>query len=149
MENSLENRIKQLVSREIYNNQSHLVEELILKPYPDWIEYIENFYDESSEAVEEYLLFETDIEEDAWQKLDVHKRLDLAREAGFDPSPQEIFEWWLISDWLADKLKEFEQPVLDMEYGTWWGRTCTGQAIKMDYVIRQIVEASGYAKYRG
>jgi len=63
--------------------------------------------------------------------------------------PQDISEWWLVSDWLADKLREFEQPLLDMEYGTWWGRTCTGQAIKMDYVIRKIVEATDYAKYGG
>ena len=53
--NTLENQIEQLVNREIYLNQSHLVEELILKPNPEWIEYIENFYDESSEAVEDYL----------------------------------------------------------------------------------------------
>jgi PleD family two-component response regulator len=39
-DNTLENRIEQLVSREIYLNQSHLVEDLILKPNPDWIEYL-------------------------------------------------------------------------------------------------------------
>jgi hypothetical protein len=142
-------RIEQLVSREIYLNQSHLVEDLILKPNPDWIEYIENYYDESSEAVDEYLTCETDIEEATWQELDVHERLDLAREVGFEPSPQDIFEWWLVSDWLAEKLQEFEQPVLTTDYGAWWGRTCTGQAIKMDYVIRKIVEATDYAKYEG
>jgi hypothetical protein len=147
--NTLENRIEQLVSREIYLNQSYLVEDLILKPNPDWIEHIDNFYDESSEAVEEYLNYETDIEEATWQDLDVHERLDLAQQEGFDPSPQEIFEWWLVSDWLADKLEEFEQPVLTTDYGTWWGRTCTGQAIKMDNVIRKIVEATDYAKYGG
>ncbi|WP_282775476.1 hypothetical protein [Phaeodactylibacter xiamenensis] len=63
--------------------------------------------------------------------------------------PQDISEWWLVSDWLDGKLREFEQPVLEMEYGTWWGRTTTGQAIKMDYVIRKIVEATDYAKYGG
>ena len=145
--NTLENRIEQLINREIYLNQSHLVEDLILKPNPDWIEHIENFYDESSEAVEEYLTCETDIEEATWLELDVHERLDLAKEEGFEPSPHDIFEWWLVSDWLAGKLREFEQPVLEMEYGIWWGRTTSGQAIKMDYVIRQIVEATDYAKY--
>lgn len=68
--------------------------------------------DESSETVEEFLTYETDIEESTWQELDVHERLDLARQEGFEPSPQEIFEWWLVSDWLADRLREFEQPVL-------------------------------------
>lgn len=147
--NTLESRIEQLVSREIYFNQSHLMDDLILKPHPDQIEHIENFYDESSEAVEDYLTCETDIEEATWQELDVHECLNLAKEEGFAPSPQEIFEWWLVSDWLADKLKEFEQPVLANDYGTWWGRTTTGQAIKMDYVIRKIVEATDYGKYGG
>lgn len=125
-DNKLENRIEQLVNREIYLNQSHLVEELILKANPDWIDHIENYYDESSEAVEEYLTYETDLEEATWRELDVHERLDLARQKGFEPSPQDIFEWWLVSDWLDDKLREFEQPVLTTEYGDWWGRTCTG-----------------------
>lgn len=91
-DNTLENRIEQLVNQEIYLNQSHLVEDLILKPNPDWIEHIENFYDESSEAVEEFLIYETGLEEVSWQELDVHERLDLARHEGFDPSPQDIFE---------------------------------------------------------
>lgn len=56
-----------------------------------------------------------------------------------DPEFQEIFEWWLISDWLAAKLKERKEPILENDFGTWWGRTCTGQAIKMDSVIIQIV----------
>ena len=54
---------------------------------------------------------------------------------------QEIFEWWAISNWLADKLKEHKEPILDNDYGTWWGRTCTGQAIKMDAVIEDIAES--------
>jgi hypothetical protein len=54
---------------------------------------------------------------------------------------QEIFEWWATSDWLADKLREHHQPILTNDYGTWWGRTCTGQAIKMDSVIEDIAES--------
>jgi len=53
---------------------------------------------------------------------------------------QEIFEWWAISNWLADKLKEHQEPILDNDYGTWWGRTCTGQAIAMDYAMEKIAE---------
>ncbi len=145
--NTFGKQIETLIEREIFANQSNLVEGLILKLNPDWIEHIENYYDENSEAVEEYLTYGTDTKEATWQELDVHERLNLAQDEGFEAHPQEIYEWWLVSDWLADKLREFEQPVLAMEYGTWWGRTCTGQAIKMDDVIRQIVESTDYAKY--
>jgi len=51
---------------------------------------------------------------------------------------QEIFNG---ANWLADKLKEHQEPILDNDYGTWWGRTCTGQAIKMDSVIEDIAES--------
>ncbi|WP_367389062.1 hypothetical protein [Lewinella sp. LCG006] len=146
MTTTIEKRIETLIHREIYLNQYALVEDLILKPNPDMIECIENFYDESSATIEEYLQYETDIPETDWQELDVHERLNLAQAEGFEAQPQEIFEWWLVSDWLASKLKEFEEPVLDCDYGTWWGRTCTGQAISMDWIIRRIVEVTEYAK---
>lgn len=45
---------------------------------------------------------------------------------------REVFEWYLVSDWLAEKLEEVGAVVLINDYGTWWGRTCTGQAISMD-----------------
>jgi hypothetical protein len=51
---------------------------------------------------------------------------------------QEIFNG---ADWLANKLREHHQPILTNDYGTWWGRTCTGQAIKMDSVIEDIAES--------
>lgn len=140
-QNTSEKRIEILIDREIYANQTHLVENLLIKGDPDWIDSIENYYDESTEAVEDYLIYNTNIEEKTWQELDVHERLDLARAEGFEPAPQEIYEWWLVSDWLADKLSQFEQPVLVTNYGTWWGRTCTGQAIKLDYVIQKIAAA--------
>lgn len=52
---------------------------------------------------------------------------------------QEIFEWWVVDSWTASKLKDQGEPILDNDYGIWWGRTTTGQAIKMDYVIACIV----------
>jgi hypothetical protein len=57
-----------------------------------------------------------------------------------DTEPQEIYEWWLVSNWLADKLREHNQPILDNDYDIWWGRTCTGQAILLDSVISDICE---------
>lgn len=52
--------------------------------------------------------------------------------------PAEIYEWWAVSDWLARQLTAIGEPVLDNAYGYWWGRTCTGQAMKMDGTLQQI-----------
>ncbi len=54
--------------------------------------------------------------------------------------PQDIFEWWLVSPWFSKKLFMEGEPVLDNSYGVWWGRTTIGQAISMDYVIRNIYD---------
>lgn len=46
---------------------------------------------------------------------------------------QEIYEWWLLSSSsVAEDLKELGEPVLDNDYGEWWGRTCTGQSVELD-----------------
>lgn len=50
---------------------------------------------------------------------------------------QEIFEWWAVTNWLMEKLKEKGQPVIDA-YPCLWGRTTTGQAILLDGVISDI-----------
>lgn len=53
---------------------------------------------------------------------------------------QEVYEWWVTSDWLVEKLKAKGQPILENAYGTWWGRCCSGQSIVLDYVIQDIYE---------
>lgn len=52
---------------------------------------------------------------------------------------QEIFEWWIVDTWVAKKLEDRGEPILNNDCGIWWGRTTTGQAIAMDYVIADIV----------
>ena len=53
---------------------------------------------------------------------------------------QEIFEWWIISELTADKFEDKGEPILRNEFGVWWGRTTTGQAIMFDSIIQEIVE---------
>jgi hypothetical protein len=59
---------------------------------------------------------------------------------------QEIFEHWIVSSWLADKLEEqgetVVKDVLGIDYI--WGRTSTGQAIWCDYVIQKIYNKLQY-----
>lgn len=55
-------------------------------------------------------------------------------------NPQEIFEWWIVTDFLYRKLKAHDEPVLEWGNNYYWGRTCTGQSIMLDYVIGRICE---------
>lgn len=56
------------------------------------------------------------------------------------PYQREVFEHWIVSDWLADRLAEKGEKV-DKDFAglTVWARTTTGQGIASDWVIEQIV----------
>lgn len=53
---------------------------------------------------------------------------------------QEIYEWWIVSEFLHRKLKEYNEPILEWGNNYYWGRTTTGQAILLDSVISSIAE---------
>ena len=54
-------------------------------------------------------------------------------------SHAEVFEWWAVSDWFGEKLKEKGEVVIDTVWGkTYWGRCTTNQAISLDGVIFDI-----------
>jgi len=89
--------------------------------YPD-LDSIENPHGEDSEEDKKYFC--------RWCK------------AYFDEEPenepQEIFEWWIVTEWLYEKLKAKGQPVLEWGNNYYWGRCTTGQAILLDGVISEI-----------
>ncbi len=111
------------VGREVYTNQSMLVEKLLQDNAIDY-EDIVNLNRTDEELRENGYETEEEIEE--------------ARDNRDDE--KDIFEWWLVSDYLLRRLEKKDEPILKTVYGSWWGRTCTGQAIKMDYVIEQIYD---------
>ena len=49
-----------------------------------------------------------------------------------DSEMQEIFEYWIVTDWMGEKLREHGEPVFQRWGGDVWGRTCSGQAIACD-----------------
>lgn len=55
-------------------------------------------------------------------------------------TPQKISGWWLVSPWFGKQLLLRGEPVLENDYGIWWGRTTTGQAVSKDYIIQQIYD---------
>lgn len=74
-----------------------------------------------------------DDEAEAWREL--------AEIECIDPYTIEAYEHWIVSPALADWLEDEGEMVSHDVYGlTIWGRTCTGQAISMDGVIRRIFD---------
>ena len=55
----------------------------------------------------------------------------------FDDS-SEVLEWWLVTPYMADMLKEKGEVILSDYDCYWWGRTTSGQALYMDGVIQEI-----------
>ena len=55
-----------------------------------------------------------------------------------ESEPQEIFEWWIVTEYLCKKLKAKGEPVMEWGNNYYWWRCCTGQAILLDCVISEI-----------
>ncbi len=70
---------------------------------------------------------------DTWASLCDEQNIDT------DEYAPEIYEHWIVSDYLADKLENHEHKVLRDFFGmTIWCRPTTGQAILLDGVISSI-----------
>ena len=57
-----------------------------------------------------------------------------------ESEPAEIYEWWIVTNWLAEKLEIQGQCILEYANMHFWGRQTTGQAILLDGVISRICE---------
>ena len=51
---------------------------------------------------------------------------------------KEIYEWWIVSSFLARKLENYGESILTDGQNHYWGRCTTGQAILLDDVISRI-----------
>lgn len=59
--------------------------------------------------------------------------------------PREIYEWWLVDEWLAEQLNGIGESTVTDGQCHWWGRGCTGQTILLDGTLQKI--AAKYADY--
>lgn len=60
-----------------------------------------------------------------------------------DSSPAEIYEWWAVSRWFGEKLKDKGEVIIESYGKSYWGRTCTGQTISLDGCIANIAKDMG------
>ena len=91
------------------------------------------------------------VDQFMWEDSDGHAEVDaqeMCNWLGVEPHQREVFEHWIVSDWLADQLATHGEKV-DKDFAgmTVWARTTTGQGIAMDSVIQaihaELVGASG------
>lgn len=149
----IDKAVNRIINQEVLCNQSYLIDALLktdpeaclISEHIDLLsgfsyENIENIYpdpenwdiDECREYCEEHDIGtrENDVDVVDWR--------DNIRE---NAEPAEIFEWWLVSPWLARELRALNEPILKLHEGygaIWWGRTCTGQAIALDPTFYEI-----------
>jgi len=122
---------------------SSLVEDLIKKGFDgfSWDDIENQYPDVDGMDADEVLAFVLDYcsnaEIEGLTEGDLRdKAQDLATE-----NPREIFEWWRVDPWLCARLREEGQPVIDNDYGCWWGRTCFGQDMITDGTLQAIARA--------
>ena len=121
------NRI--LVSREVFSCFSYAMQELQEKEIISF-EDIENQTETDEEILNNYMGDDLKTEEEK------EEYINHTRDNG--EADKEIFEYWIVSEWFFNKLKELKEPVI--EWGNLYilGRTCMGQAICLDYTIDEI-----------
>ena len=66
--------------------------------------------------------------------------INLYNNYGDNTEPQEIFQYFRVSEWLAKRLSELDQPIIlsDEFNSSWWGRATFGQSLEMDYVWKEL-----------
>ena len=119
-------KIEEFINREVIYNQTVLVNDLL------------NTMSLGGNGLAS--AFSYDNIENAYPELSEYEDYGYESEEEFemDMMPKEIFEWWLVTEYFGNKLREKGIPVLENDYGFWWGRTTTGQAISLDGEIKEI-----------
>ena len=113
---------RNFIDKHIFACQSYLVSELMEKEVISIEDYI-NFYKSDETIKSEY-------------DVKTEEEIQEIRDNGEDT--QEVFEHWLCSDWFINQMKNQNEPILEADIETWWGRTCTGQAIYLDHNIQEL-----------
>ena len=103
------------------------------------IEYANNpeTYNRRVKNSNDFEVFLNSLDDDELKELCRKFSIDIDDEIS---KPQEIYEWWIVTEWLYNKLKRYGESVLEWGNNCYWGRTTTGQAIMLDYVISKICE---------
>ena len=103
-----------------------------------WVRTKGGFFFDSSEYenYEEAAINQAATRHEDWQELCEYESIDVETD-DYD----DALEHWIVSAWLAEKLLNKQEMVIEFQ-GLWiWGRTCSGQSIEIDGVIHDIAAA--------
>ena len=123
--------------------------------YPEWSKTVlgeELYFEGGTEKQKTEFLEEfdrlTEESESLFEKEEIseetHERnLEIIQEAReeveeLETEAAEVFEWWAVSSYLFEQLRDRGYVVIDTGSVNVWGRTTTGQAILLDGVITRI-----------
>lgn len=121
-----------------YSVNTELVIDTIMQDWDEnkeeWIEYANcpDSYNRKVKTESDFRVFLHSLDEDELKIF--------ANDGGYDweTEPQEIYEWWAVSQYLFGKLKDLGYCVVDAGSCYIWGRSITGQAILLDHCISKI-----------
>ena len=71
-------------------------------------------------------------------RVDDHQKFCREFDIDTDGYESDVYEHWIVSNWLASKLAERGEVTGEVCGMTLWGRCCTGQSISLDHAIQQI-----------
>lgn len=116
------------LSKHIHARANILINELLEKGQKDW-DLLEHpwFEDLFCQYQEQDLIDNNPLNED-----------DEYSPSEPDLDHREPYEFWIVSDYLASKLKVYN-ALLTNHWGFWiWGRETTGQSILIDWIFQKI-----------
>lgn len=132
---------KRIVDQDIFANVDSMVRYILEQddhnaPFDNSsIEYNTPDYD-SMDDDEINDIMVNEYSEDPADYDDINDKIEFLKDNYEQP---EVYEYWLVSGWLAGKLRDQGEVIID-DYIAIWGRSTTGQAIYLDGVIQQIAK---------
>lgn len=110
------------------------------EPATEWLREASD--EDKAELVYQYDLRPSELSDDELLSSDFMAE-NIAEEQGLTPYYQDCLEHWIVSDWFGEQLQASGECVAEVYGLTIWGRTCSGQSISLDGVLKQIASGMG------
>lgn len=153
-------RVRHWIDREIYSLSNEL-HELYAAKNECWFDDLTNAYTDIETCKDEYIDYhdiesmDYDDKKEAlreWKDHDNGEEIDDVCEYSNyykdyidnlkeSQEFQEVFQWFIVSPWLAARLIEQGAPMLETDNHYLWGRTSFGQALELDGIFQRIFRA--------